>query len=540
MRILITKVEYMSAAETIKARNTFDLLRGQLGVVKNELSPFGWIQYNANYQEQQAAQKKMKNEMTYSNDPPDAQEGTPLWQERFDQIMLCENLKKKLMETNKAFGEASSLVMKSHHFLAKNTHLADSFAHAITHIPESTHDQVEVLQVNLTNTKKELQETKENFYLFQKATKKKWQTMLDNIEAREERRHAEQNLSDAFSGFGYGCQHEAALALREECLNLKEVLQTFKERLANTLKEFADAREQWAEEKDELTKDRDRYKAMHEKQMRAAEQALKDLKKSQESGEDKDKQLMKLTQERLNLAAKVEDLEYQIKQLTTKLEETEEKLRQTTALLDQTTEELRKTTIEKNLKRAEEARLGAAIEALEVALVDGRAELARVRAAAAAREEELLEEMRIANEEADKRETALKEELASEIKQKEAFMEALHSSEEERKELVAELEWTKEDCERRIKETEERCAKELKDTVDALNKKWTEETAGIKKRCAILEHEVGKADSLLPHLSTLNPLPQPFSAQSGKYEPDKGSTRCLHCRKYMTFQQVWK
>lgn len=520
----------MAVAETVKAKNTFDELRGKLGEVKNELSPYGWIEYNANYGEQQAAAKKMKNEMTYSDNRPDAQEGTPLWQERFDQIMLTEHLKKKMMQAQKAFSEASGLMMKSHHFLSKNTYLADSFAHAITHIPESTHDQVELLQVNLTKTKDELKETKETFYLFQRSQQQKWNNMLDKLSARFTARYADQDLADAFEGFGYGCQREAALALREECANLKARVAELEENLAQTTKEFKDSKKQWAKEKEELETDRDRYKAMHEKQMKAAEQALKDLKRSNASNEDKDKQLQRLTTERLNLAAKVEDLEYQIKMLNKKLEETEAELSETKAELEKTGEELRRNTIRMNVSLGEQARLTAAVDALETALINGRAELAEVRQASADRENELLQEIEDIKEEEERQKEALRAELAQEIKLKEDTQEALASSEAERKDLMAELEWTKEDCERQIRENNEKWKKELEDTVAKMNRDFERETAKLRKRNAILEHETGKADSLLPHLSTLNPLPQ----------PDKGSTRCLHCKRYVTFQGIWK
>lgn len=520
----------MAVAETVKAKNTFDELRGKLGDVKNELSPYGWIEYNANYSEQQAVAKKMKNEMTYSDNRPDAQENTPLWQERFDQIMLTEHLKKKMMQAQKSFSEASALMMKCHHFLSKNTYLADSFAHAITHIPESTHDQVELLQVNLGKTKEELKETKEAFYLFQRSTQQKWNTMLDKLSARYTAWHADQDLADAFEAFGYGCQREAALGLRAECANLKARVADLEDSLAKTTKEFADSREQWAKEKADLEADRDRYKAMHEKQMKAAEQALRDLKKSAAANEDKDKQLQRLTQERINLAAKIEDLEYQLKVTTKKLEDTEEKLQQTEAALEKTTEELRQNTIRMNVSVAEETRLGAAVDALEKAIIDGRVELAAVRQAAKDRENELLEEIERIKEEEERQKEELRQELAKEIKQKEDTQEALASSEAERKDLVAQLEWTIQDCERRIEETIQYWTKKLEDTVAKMNADFARETAALKKQNSILQHEVGKADALLPHLSTLNPLPQ----------PDKGSSRCLHCKRYVTFQGVWK
>eukprot|EP00435_Cladocopium_sp_Y103_P039324 s278_g10.t1 len=133
-------------------RTTFNDLRKWLTAVKEELSPWGWQAYDAEFRERMQAEKKLyaMNGLPNSGaEPKDGViQGTPLWQERLDQMLLVEHLKRKVMVAHTAFTEATDLLLKSHAWLVKDSLLADKFAECISRVPPSQHDRIDILQAD--------------------------------------------------------------------------------------------------------------------------------------------------------------------------------------------------------------------------------------------------------------------------------------------------------------------------------------------------------------------------------------------------------
>merc|ERR1719386_203388 len=90
---------------------TFKGLSSTLVIVKEELSPWGWRAYTTEFYERKEADRKLRalNALPDSGAEPEdgVIEGTPLWQERLDKMLLVEHLKKKLMKGHGHFGDAS-------------------------------------------------------------------------------------------------------------------------------------------------------------------------------------------------------------------------------------------------------------------------------------------------------------------------------------------------------------------------------------------------------------------------------------------------
>ncbi|OLP96072.1 hypothetical protein AK812_SmicGene21737 [Symbiodinium microadriaticum] len=132
-------------------RTTFNDLRKWLTAVKEEISPWGWQAYDAEFRERMQAEKKLYAMNGLPNSGAEPQDGviqgTPLWQERLDQMLLVEHLKRKVMVAHTAFTEATDLLLKSHAWLVKDSLLADKFAECISRVPPSQHDRIDLLQV---------------------------------------------------------------------------------------------------------------------------------------------------------------------------------------------------------------------------------------------------------------------------------------------------------------------------------------------------------------------------------------------------------
>merc|ERR1719161_1070694 len=103
---------------------TFRGLNDQLVLCKEEFSPWGWREYIADFHEKMDAEKRLRalNALPGSGaEPKDGVvQGTPVWQERLDKIMLVEHLKKKIMQAHTRMDLGSDLLLKSHAWLVKN------------------------------------------------------------------------------------------------------------------------------------------------------------------------------------------------------------------------------------------------------------------------------------------------------------------------------------------------------------------------------------------------------------------------------------
>merc|ERR1719329_388276 len=79
----------------------FKALNSQLHDVKEELSPWGWRAYHTEFVDRQQAERRLRALAAMpgsGSEPSDGIiQGTPLWQERLDHLLLVEHLKKKIM-----------------------------------------------------------------------------------------------------------------------------------------------------------------------------------------------------------------------------------------------------------------------------------------------------------------------------------------------------------------------------------------------------------------------------------------------------------
>lgn len=288
-------------------------LASSLVIVKEELSPWGWRAYSTEFAERKEVDRKLRalNKLPDSGAEPEDGiiEGTPLWQERLDKMLLVEHLKKKLMKGHGHFGDASELMLKCHHWLVKDPLLADPFVHAITHVPPSQFDRLDLLQERLAQAKKDLRFAREYHEDFLVQLQREREEYVLKVIRNQQIRLEVQAKDDCMVAWMYCTQ-------RNRTLDLQQIRDNLEVRGASLLagynalnEEHNESTRQLTEQLEAMTKDRDKFKASYYRMVKAHEQAKADLERTKGTAEGMQNLIMVLTTEKAMLTEQVEKLE---------------------------------------------------------------------------------------------------------------------------------------------------------------------------------------------------------------------------------------
>lgn len=343
-------------------RTAFNGLRTWLTNVKEELSPWGWQAYDAEFRERMKAEKKLlaMNSLPESGaEPQDGViQGTPLWQERLDQMLLVEHLKRKIMVAHTAFTEATDLLLRAHAWLVKDALLADKFTECVSRVPPSQHDRIDLLQLALKQSREETRLAREEFNEYKVRQAMKRQEYLQRIIEHQARQIKRKYKDDILVVWRWGAERGRAQDLESANYSLVQRVSVLESSMCSTQEDFEEASRQWDEQRTALEADRDEYKRLYEKFLRAHEQAMAELEESQGTAEDQAKRLQVLMVEKHRLAGEVEEL-------------TEDKKRMAKQLAD-LRDEVAKL-------KAELRRLGAQLREAEQALLVARTDARQLR-----------------------------------------------------------------------------------------------------------------------------------------------------------------
>mmetsp|Transcript_110438 Transcript_110438/g.312365 ORF Transcript_110438/g.312365 Transcript_110438/m.312365 type:complete len:527 (+) Transcript_110438:108-1688(+) len=485
---------------------TFNGLRTQLTQVKEELSPWAWKAYSADFRDRQKAEKKLQalNRLPGSGVEPkdNILQGTPLWQERLDTMMLVEHLKTKLMTAHTVFSDATELLLKSHVWLVKEPLLSDRFVNCITHVPPSQFERIDVLQDKIVAQKRELDDLRNEYEDFQITLQRNREAFLQRTEDNQDISLPRRLSDDVVLAWSYRAQREQVLRLTE----VREVLQarvaSLEAAYAAKSEDFEESLRQWDEERQALTLDRDKYKKLYNKMMRAHEQAMEDLKETQGTAEGQVKMIQTLSVEKSRLTDQVEQLEDDKKRLSKQLADARDEIAKL---------------------RQEVRRLGQQMRGSETALVNTRHRVGVLEGVeralggrldeSAAREARLMDDLAVSRCETDAARAGARElraELAGEAElrgsvedERDSFMGSLRDLERRYVQTV-------ENAHNTVQALKEKAARELEEfkttELARVKEEFRVKTDKIKQRNELLEREVALSENLGPHLATLNPL----------------------------------
>lgn len=504
----------------------FKGLRTQLYEVKEELSPWGWRAYTAEFKERQTAERRLRaiNAMPGSGSEPKdgVVQGTPLWQERLDHLLLVEHLKKKIMIAHEKFNDASELFLASHSWLVKDYHLADTFITFITSVPESAHDRVDYLQSQLEQTRRQVINLEHEFEDFQILLQRQREEYVARLIGHQTLKIKKQMQDDVFVMWSYRVQRERNLGLRRMRESLEARVSSLELDMSEQTEELEESRRQWAEEKAALTKERDDFRKKWQKMVKAHQQAMEDLKRTEGTAEGQKAQILVLSQEKSMLTSQVEELEEHKRQMAKQLADLRDELAKI---------------------REEQRRLIAQMKDTEIVLTDTRLEVERLEGdcqnyeakldEAAVIEATLREEVvhwQNETEAANQRTAQARQELADE-QQTRRDVEAMRDTFIARcQSLEAKLVETVDECNEKIRQVKIKAAQDLEDFKNNELRRVTEDfqqkTDTIVRRNDLLEREVAVGDAIGPHLQTLNPL------------TIDESKMCAICRRAIVFEGV--
>eukprot|EP00404_Azadinium_spinosum_P050748 CAMPEP_0180748484 /NCGR_PEP_ID=MMETSP1038_2-20121128/30082_1 /TAXON_ID=632150 /ORGANISM="Azadinium spinosum, Strain 3D9" /LENGTH=628 /DNA_ID=CAMNT_0022782123 /DNA_START=1 /DNA_END=1887 /DNA_ORIENTATION=+ len=306
-------VKFEEAGGPNDPRTYFNALREKLGDVKEELSPWAWRAYAQEFRDKQKAEKKLEglNRLPGSGaEPKDGVvQGTPLWQERLDQMLLVEHLKKKIMTAHTEFVDATEYLLKAHGWLVKDSLLADTFVDCIIHVPASKYERIDMLQAALFASKKETQDLRNEFEDFKvtlKRYREKWvQKTIENQDISIPRRRND----DIMVAWSYQAQRGQTLNLTEIRGCLEARVNSLENGFSARTEELEESRRQWGEERELLENDRDKFKKLYNKMVKAHEQAMADLESTKGDAASQAKMIIALSTEKARLTDKVEQLE---------------------------------------------------------------------------------------------------------------------------------------------------------------------------------------------------------------------------------------
>ena len=544
-------------------RTTFNDLRKWLTAVKEELSPWGWQAYDAEFRERMQAEKKLyaMNGLPDSGaEPKDGViQGTPLWQERLDQMLLVEHLKRKVMVAHTAFTEATDLLLKSHAWLVKN---ADKFAECISRVPPSQHDRIDILQAALKQSREETWAAKAEFDEYKVRQQIKRQEYLVRTASNQKIALKRKMQDDILVSWRYQCERSRATELEGRNCVLVTRVGDLENKMVSTQEDLEEAARQWEEQRSALEADRDEYKRLYEKFLAAHERAMAELEDTQGTAEDQAKRLQVLSVEKNRLTDKVEELEDDKKRMSKQLSELRDEVAKLKAELRRLSGQLRDGEVALLLARSNLKQLLAEARGLEDIDPDGegqgRPSIRRLLRESSQREAELLDRLQAVQAIADARQLRLLElegpgnepdaekepglEPPSQIGILPAERRLRQHLERERDELLAftrdldtELVKVKEECYNTVQAIKKKAAEDLEyfRTTELAKAKadFKREVEEVQRQRDMLRKEVEVGDALGPHLPTLNPL-------AGAVQD--ASKVCGICRRAIVFEGAIK
>lgn len=484
----------------------FKALNEQLHEVKDELSPWGWRAYHTEFTDRQNAERRLRALASLpgsGSEPSDGViKGTPMWQERIDHLLLVEHLKTKIMAAHTKFNDASELFLKSHSWLVSDYHLADLFVKFITTVPESAHDRVDYLQAQLEQSRKETIKIRNDFEDYVERQRQNRVDWVKRTLDHQKRRNARTLKDDIMITWSYGGQHiqlsdltKRNESLQTRCLELE--LGTAEQ--AEFLKE---SQRRWIEDKTALTKEKNEYYKKWQKMVKAHEQAMADLKRSEGTAEGQRLMILTLSSEKAQLEQQVESLEEQVRVMAKQLAELRDELakirqdvKRLTGQLKETEAVLVDTRLEGERVEAEKKELEARLDDAAVMEVTLREEIFRWKAEHSASEERcrILRGEKSAGEQRERGLEAYRDQLLGNID-----------------DLKAEVQRTIKECKDEIHRTKMKARQEIEEFKNRelvrVKEDFQKKTDVIVRRNDLLEKEVKQGDTLGPHLATLNPI----------------------------------
>lgn len=499
-------------------------LNSALFLCKDHLTPWAWRAYADDFRSRQKAEKKLTalNNLPGSGaEPKDGIiQGTPLWQERLDTMLLIEHLKEKVMAAHTEFSEAITWLLKCHAWLVKDSLLADEFVDCITHIPPSKHDMIDALQRALAASRKECDDLRAEFDDFKVdlATKREiyLQKTVDNQVNTIRRKY----FDDTVVGWSFETQRaqtarhrEARRVLEARVLDLETAFVARTEELLETTRQFE-------EEKRLLEEDRDMWKKKYNKMLKAHEQAMEDLKEAGDSVEKQAQMIQVLSIEKSRLTDEVEQLKEDKRRMAKQLDELRQELsaiKKEFRILGQQMRDLESVLY---AERDESFRLGFVREELEMRLNhSGRLEATLRTQLMASRKEAKAKSRQ--NEEYREQLSAAGRTRTSLETERDMVLQTVRDLELELKETV--LDWRK-----KFKDAKEKAKADLEhfktSELGRVLDDFKRRTDALQRRNAHLEREVAMGDALGAHLAVLNPLSV------------DDSVVCQSCRKAMVFE----
>lgn len=484
----------------------FKALNLELALVKDELSPWAWRAYTVEFKERQVADQRLRALAQLpgsGSEPSDGLiMGTPLWQERLDHLLLVEHLKSKILKAHSRFNDACELFLRCHGWLVSDFKLSDLFIKFITTVPESAHDRVDYLQAQLEQTRAEATNLKHEFedYLVTKQhDREEWTKRTIAHLTEKNNKELSMNIMDAWS---YQAKRHLLEELRMKNYSLQARCQDLELKSSEQTEHFYEAQRRWTEDKLNLIKERDDFRKKWQKMVKAHEQALEDLKRTEGTAEGQRILIQTLSTEKAELQAQCEELEEEKRVMAKQLAELRDELakirgevRRITAQLQETEAILVETRLECEHQDAEKRELEAVLDQAAVVEATLREEVLRWQdehSAALGREFQLQQEL------AHERQT---------VADLEAYRDQLLQQVEDLKEDIRR---TIQECKDEVKRIRAKAKQEIETfkngALQDVKQEFQARTDVIVRRNDLLEKEIGVGDTLGPHLQTLNPL----------------------------------
>jgi len=484
----------------------FKALNEELQNVKEELSPWGWRAYNTEFTDRQTADRRLRalaNMPGSGSEPSDGIiQGTPLWQERLDHLLLVEHLKKKILSAHSKFNDASELFLRCHSWLVSDFHLSDLFVKFITSVPESAHDRVDYLQAQLEQSRREVVNAKHEFEDYIVTQQQKREEFVKRTMAHQQTKNKKVLCDDIMVTWSYTARNELLTNLRRRNDSLQARCLDLELNNAENTEFLMESQRRWIDDKATLIKDRDEFKRKWQKMVKAHEQALADLKRTEGTAEGQKQMVMVLSQEKAQLEVQNEELEEQKRVMAKQLAELRDELAKIRQEVRRLTGQLKETEAVLVDTRLEADRMDGEKRELELRLDDAAVLEATLR-------EEVLKwkEEHSASEE---RSRILRQELADERQRcadLEAYRDQLLQNIEDLKEEVRN---TIAECKEEIKRIKAKAKQEIEDFKERelvkVKDDFQKKTDVIVRRNDLLEKEISVGDALGPHLATLAPL----------------------------------
>lgn len=506
-------------------RVAFNALRESLGEAKDELSPWAWRTYAAEFKERQVADRKLRALNSLPGSGHSEEEGvvesTPLWQERLDHLLLVEHLKAKITAAHGKFTKSSDLLLQSHGWLVREFTLADKFVECITHVPESQHNRIDFLQMQIEAARKDIVRAKNDFEDYKIQQSKKRDEYLVRVTVHQKEFSYPRNLcDDILVGWSYRAQ-------REQVLQLRAVRETNERRIAQLEADLADTSHMLREtraagEESHLAMEQDRnlYKKKFERMVEAHRKAQEEAKKWAGTAEGQAKAIEILTQEKEQLIIKVEGLEDDKRRMAKQLAD----LRDELAKLRQQLVHVRN-----QLQESESVLTALRLDVLRLEEIQG--ELEGGLDESVIREAQLegdLEAQQRLTADANTRTEVKTKELAGAKCQLVVMARQRDDLRTDVRSFQSELSTTISDYEEQIRELKAQAKQDLQDFKDIelgrVKEEFRKQTEAILRRNERLEREVLLCDNVTPHLAALRPMG--FDA----------AKICAMCRKGVVFE----